>query len=259
MKKIFTVAGVLLCCISLAGCGKNDISLTTEQNDLVAEYIAGTLLKYSYENEWKYQKLNSAGNTYTGTGNKNTTQVTQQSTQAAGDSVQQTTQASQSQSTTQGSMQGTSSQGTASSSASADLLAGLPEALGLNGVTLTYKDYVTGSSYPADSYSVSVPAQSGCEVVAVELKITNTSGSDITLNSSGSAVIKLTTGGKSVNNSASLLKNDITALKNYKLSSGESKDVVIIFQVKESDANSIAGSVMSATSSGTSLGSLTIN
>ena len=75
MKKIFTVAGVLLCCISLAGCGKNDISLTTEQNDLVAEYIAGTLLKYSYENEWKYQKLNSAGNTYTGTGNKNTTQA----------------------------------------------------------------------------------------------------------------------------------------------------------------------------------------
>ncbi len=248
MKKIFTVACVLLCCISLAGCGKNDISLTTEQNDLVAEYIAGTLLKYSYENEWKYQKLNSAGNTYTGTGNKNTTQVTQQ-----------TTQASQSQSTTQGATQSASSQGTTSSPASEDLLTGLPEALGLNGVTLTYKDYVTGSSYPADSYSVSVPAQSGCEVVAVELKITNTSGSDITLNSSGSIAIKLTTGGKSVNNSASLLKNDITALKNYKLSSGESKDVVIIFQVKESDANSIAGSVMSATSSGTSLGSLTIN
>lgn len=248
MKKIFTVACVLLCCISLAGCGKNDISLTTEQNDLVAEYIAGTLLKYSYENEWKYQKLNSAGNTYTGTGNKNTTQVTQQ-----------TTQVSQSQSTTQGATQSASSQGTTSSPASENLLTGLPEALGLNGVTLTYKDYVTGSSYPADSYSVSVPAQSGCEVVAVELKITNTSGSDITLNSSGSIAIKLTTGGKSVNNSASLLKNDITALKNYKLSSGESKDVVIIFQVKESDANSIAGSVMSATSSGTSLGSLTIN
>lgn len=248
MKKIFTVACVLLCCISLAGCGKNDISLTTEQNDLVAEYIAGTLLKYSYENEWKYQKLNSAGNTYTGTGNKNTTQVTQQ-----------TTQVSQSQSTTQGATHSASSQGTTSSPASENLLTGLPEALGLNGVTLTYKDYVTGSSYPADSYSVSVPAQSGCEVVAVELKITNTSGSDITLNSSGSIAVKLTTGGKSVNNSASLLKNDITALKNYKLSSGESKDVVIIFQVKESDANSIAGSVMSATSSGTSLGSLTIN
>ena len=107
MKKIFTVACVLLCCISLAGCGKNDISLTTEQNDLVAEYIAGTLLKYSYENEWKYQKLNSAGNTYTGTGNKNTTQVTQQ-----------TTQASQSQSTTQGATQSASSQGTTSSPAS---------------------------------------------------------------------------------------------------------------------------------------------
>lgn len=48
-------------------------------------------------------------------------------------------------------------------------------------------------------------------------------------------------------------------LKNVSLAAGESKEVVVLFQVKESDANSLAGLVMSATSSGKSLGSLTIN
>ena len=57
MKKFLTGLLVLLCMAALTGCGKNDISLTNEENDLVAEYIAGTLLKYSYDNEWKYQQL----------------------------------------------------------------------------------------------------------------------------------------------------------------------------------------------------------
>ena len=57
MKKVITGLLVLLCMAALTGCGKNDISLTNEENDLVAEYIAGTLLKYSYDNEWKYQNL----------------------------------------------------------------------------------------------------------------------------------------------------------------------------------------------------------
>ena len=62
MKKVITGLLVLLCISALTGCGKDDVTLTNEDNDLVAEYIAGTLLKYSYDNEWKYQKLNSAQN-----------------------------------------------------------------------------------------------------------------------------------------------------------------------------------------------------
>ncbi|MFR2511270.1 MAG: hypothetical protein ACLS9K_03480 [Lachnospira eligens] len=49
-----------------------------------------------------------------------------------------------------------------------------------------------------------------------------------------------------------MLQNDITTLKNVSLAAGERKEVVVLFQVK-SDANSLAGLVMSATSSGTSL------
>lgn len=250
MKKVITGLLVLLCMAALTGCGKNDISLTNEENDLVAEYIAGTLLKYSYDNEWKYQKLNTAqkkGTTAT-TGTGSSTQTPTQS-QAVNSQKPSASAAATTASTTTSGMSGTTS---------TDLLGSLPTALGLNGVTVKYKDYVTGSSYPSDAY-VSVPAQSGYKVVAVELTLTNTSGQAVTLNSSGNVIFKLEVGGTGVANYASILKNDITTLKNVSLAAGASKDVVILFQVKESDASSVAGASMSATSSGTSLGSITIN
>lgn len=251
MKKFLTGLLVLLCMAALTGCGKNDISLTNEENDLVAEYIAGTLLKYSYDNEWKYQKLNTAQKTgvTTTAGTNSSTQTPTQS--QAGNSQKPTASSSSAASTT------ASASGTAGTT-STDLMGSLPSALGLSGVTVKYKDYVTGSSYPSDAY-VSVPAQSGCEVVAVELTLTNTSGQAVTLNSSGNVTFKLEVGGTGVGNYASILKNDITALKNVSLAAGASKDVVVLFQVKESDASLVAGSSMMATSSGTSLGSLTIN
>lgn len=250
MKKVITGLLVLLCMAALTGCGKNDISLTNEENDLVAEYIAGTLLKYSYGNEWKYQKLNTAqkkGTTAT-TGTGSSTQTPTQS-QAGNSQKPSASAAATTASTTTSGMSGTTS---------TDLLGSLPTALGLNGVTVKYKDYVTGSSYPSDAY-VSVPAQSGYKVVAVELTLTNTSGQAVTLNSSGNVTFKLEVGGTGVANYASILKNDITTLKNVSLAAGASKDVVILFQVKESDVSSVAGASMSATSSGTSLGSVTIN
>lgn len=252
MKKVITGLLVLLCMAALTGCGKNDISLTNEENDLVAEYIAGTLLKYSCDNEWKYQKLNTAQKTgvTTTAGTNSSTQTPTQS--QAGNSQKPTASSSSAASTATVSASGTA--GTTST----DLMGSLPSALGLSGVTVKYKDYVTGSSYPSDAY-VSVPAQSGCEVVAVELTLTNTSGQAVTLNSSGNVTFKLEVGGTGVVNYASILKNDITALKNVSLAAGASKDVVVLFQVKESDASSVPGASMTATSSGTSLGSLTIN
>lgn len=252
MKKVITGLLVLLCMAALTGCGKNDISLTNEENDLVAEYIAGTLLKYSYDNEWKYQKLNTAQKTgvTTTAGTNSSTQTPSQS--QAGNSQKPTASSSSAASTATVSASGTA--GTTST----DLIGSLPSALGLSGVTVKYKDYVTGSSYPSDAY-ISVPAQQGYKVVAVELTLTNTSGQAVTLNSSGNVTFKLEVGGTGVVNYASMLKNDITTLKNVSLAAGASKDVVVLFQVKESDASSVAGSSMTATSSGTSLGSLTIN
>ena len=49
------------CMLTVTGCGSN-VTLNTEQNDMVSEYIAGVLLKHSYENQWEYEKLAAAKN-----------------------------------------------------------------------------------------------------------------------------------------------------------------------------------------------------
>ena len=56
MKRLAALGLVFVLMFSFTGC-KGDIELNKEDNDHVAEYIAGVLLKYSYENEWEYQKL----------------------------------------------------------------------------------------------------------------------------------------------------------------------------------------------------------
>ena len=64
MKRLAALGLVFVLMFSFTGC-KGDIELNKEDNDHVAEYIAGVLLKYSYENEWEYQKLkNSALTNY---------------------------------------------------------------------------------------------------------------------------------------------------------------------------------------------------
>ncbi|MEI3225089.1 MAG: hypothetical protein V8S18_04695 [Lachnospira sp.] len=88
MKRLAALGLVFVLMFSFTGC-KGDIELNKEDNDHVAEYIAGVLLKYSYENEWEYQKLKnsaltnyqnsvsgstqtSSGNTKANSGSKNT-------------------------------------------------------------------------------------------------------------------------------------------------------------------------------------------
>ena len=57
MKRLALAALCMVGVFALSGCGDN-VTLTEEQNDMIAEYVAGSLLKHSYDNEWKYTKLN---------------------------------------------------------------------------------------------------------------------------------------------------------------------------------------------------------
>lgn len=50
MKRLAALGLVFVLMFSFTGC-KGDIELNKEDNDHVAEYIAGVLLKYSYEND----------------------------------------------------------------------------------------------------------------------------------------------------------------------------------------------------------------
>ena len=57
MRKLTIAVLCVIGVFALSGCG-DKVSLTNEQNDMIAEYVAGVLLEHSYDNEWKYISAN---------------------------------------------------------------------------------------------------------------------------------------------------------------------------------------------------------
>lgn len=233
MKKLVIAAICAVGVFALSGCGDN-VALTNEQNDIIAEYVAGALLMHSYDNEWKYTKLNSA---------QDAGYSTQKALKAELNAASSTGNA---QTTAAGAVSGTTASGTATA-ASAATGAGttattttaksLSEALGLSGVTVSYKDVSIGDRYPTDAYAVCVPADSGCKVVAVEFTIKNNGASPITATTRSSAVtMKLKLGSGSYNQYKSMLKNDICGLDGVSIAAGESYTAVAVFQVPSDSA-----------------------
>ncbi len=223
MKKLTLAALCIVGVFALSGCG-DKVSLTNEQNDMIAEYVAGTLLKHSYDNEWKYTKLNSAE------ASKNSTKAT-----TAAGTVKQTTavgSATGSAATTAASGTTTTKTTTATTTASS-----LSEALGLSGVEVSYKDVSINDRYPTEAYAVCVPAESGSKVVAVEFTIKNTGSSAVTATTKSSAVtMKLSMGSGTYNQYKSMLKNDICGLDGISIKAGESYTAAAVFQVPEASA-----------------------
>lgn len=244
----------LLCAsvMILAGCG-DDVSMTNEQSDLVAEYIAGTMLKYSYDNEWKYYKLNSKLNQYVS--NNTTTDTTQ--TTAASDS-----QNGQTIATADNSGSGTddsTNQSAGVSEESITLSKTLPGLLNLDGTVIRYSQTVVGSSYPTGDYVLSVPAVTGKKVVAVEFTITNNTSSPIVANTASSGVImKLAIGKTKVTSYGTLLNNDMLNMSDVTIGVGETYTAAVIFQVDESVADNTSGAVLSVIQNGSEVASLTL-
>ena len=143
MKKLVTVCLGVAMVLSITGCG-DKVTLTEEQNDLIAEYVAGVMLKHSYENEWNYQKLNIAQNTYTSKGsmNNNTTAATTNANQQAS--------TSSATNTTQSSITATKATGTV---VTGDVIADLKNVLNLKSADISYSKYVVSDRYPTDEFS----------------------------------------------------------------------------------------------------------
>lgn len=240
MKRLAALGLVFVLMFSFTGC-KGDIELNKEDNDHVAEYIAGVLLKYSYENEWEYQKLKNSASGRTQTSSDNT----------------KANSGSKNTASTSGSISQTGSAGTSQSGLG--VMEQFASALGLDNAQITYKTYQSGDRYPTDEYSISVPAKSGCKVVALEFEIKNNGSSQITANTSSKGVsIKLTVGDKTVAESATLLKNDILQLKNVSINAGSSYTAAAIFQVPESNISAISGATAVISVNGASIGTINI-
>ncbi len=63
MKKLVVCILSCMMIVFLVGCDKQ-VTLNTEENDLIAEYIAGVMLKYSFSDKWNYEKAASRVDSY---------------------------------------------------------------------------------------------------------------------------------------------------------------------------------------------------
>lgn len=240
MKRVVSILLTGIMAVTLTGCG-NDITLDKRENELIAEYVAGVMLKYSYDNKWEYTKVRTALNKYESNGTSYSPIIQQPTT--AGSTTAPT-----------GSQNNNSSATVSATAVATDVYKSLSNALGFK-TSLSFRRCTAGSRYPMDEYAVCISAKDGYKVVAVEFDIKNTTGSEITLNTKSSGVtMKLEVGGKSIVQTASMLNNDVICLEDVKVSAGGSYTAVACFQVPEDLAAGKA--TLTAYQNGTVLGAL---
>lgn len=249
MKKIvaLSIIVVLLC----TGCASN-VTVTTEQNDLIAEYVSGVLLKYSYDNEWQYTKLKNSkkgisNSSLSSTSNTfNSTNPKESSTTGSSFSTSNTT------GSTKGSTTPNNTTSTTSNSTSSDSMDMIIEGLGLSGAKISYTKYIVGAAYPQGDLVLSVPASTGEKVVAIEFEISNPTATAIVCDTaSNKLVMKLLVNNEAgVSESLTILKNDLINLKKVTINPGATFTAAAIFMVPESKANSISSLSLSVAVNG---------
>lgn len=240
MKRIAALCLTLFLVFALCGCG-NDIELDNQKNDMIAEYIAGVMLKYSADNISNYQEL------------RNSEQETESSSQ------------NHNQNQTGGQENATNGQNTGEHQSNShdviadhvdDVMGAIAKDLGLEGMTVSYSKYTVGDSYSPDGL-FSVPSNSGCKVFAFEFVIKNETDSEVVMNTTSSSVrFKLDMGGNKIVQSSTLLLNDMTNLKDVKIAAGDSYNAVIIFQVPSSYAQDVSDMNVYVYSSGKEIGTV---
>ncbi len=250
MKKLVTVCLGVAMALSITGCG-DKVTLTEEQNDLIAEYVAGVMLKHSYENEWNYQKLNIAQNTYTSKGSMNNNTI------AATTNANQQASTSSATNTTQSSTTATKATGTV---VTGDVIADLKNVLNLKSADISYSKYVVSDRYPTDEFAICVPASEGCKVIAVEFAINNNTAQAIEANTATSGVnFEININGTKVKQLTSILKNDISALSKVNIPAGSGYTSVALFQVADKVAENISSISIEAYQDNTLLGTIPMN
>jgi len=251
MKKLGICILSCMMVFCLVGCDKQ-LTLNTEENDLIAEYIAGVMLKYSFSDKWNYEKASHRVDAY---------QIKDPSSLNGGGATslnlsantEPTTSSQASNATT--SAVGGSQNVKDNTQTTEDVLTSMISALGLNGIDVKYKTYSVGDRYPTEEYAICVSASEGFKVLAVEFELTNNTDSAVTVNTTNKGVLfRLNTKDRTLTQYATMLKNDLVYLDNVTIDSGSSYSAVVVFQVPLSSADNLTAATLSVYQNGTSIG-----
>lgn len=224
IKILITMIGM---CISVCGCTKVR-ELKTEQNDIIAEYAAGVLVKYSYVYKGKYTDL--SGDFKSEIILPETEPSIEEETTPEETSPDITDETTPSESV--GEQETENGKWDVS------------EAMGLGGLELEYSSYIITKEYPDDESAVfTFTAQEGYTFAVMKFLLVNNTESDITVdNSELKPAVKAYFNDKSpVYNYANLMKDDITNLKNVTVPSGSSCEAILVYMIEDELAEHING------------------
>lgn len=216
MKRRASMICLTLVFISLfCGCTKS-YELTTTQNDAIAQYAAGVLLKHTdYYND-KYEKP-----TETLPAQETTSSHENQTTEPESESQSQNDKG----------------------------LSDLVKMLKISPLTINYKDYIVTDEYPNNASETTLVLNSvkGKKLLVVEMTITNPTQKDVTFstNQTAPAINIAINDNKYYSSLMTLFLYDLSNIEKATLKAGQSYNTIVVFHVNDEDAKNINSITMS--------------
>ena len=213
----------------LTGCAKvKDIS--PEHNGMIAEYVAGVLLKYSHSYKEKYEDL--SGGFVSTVPDEFETETTP--------GEEETTTGKEEETTTVPNVPGQPSDKPTSEgeTGTTEVEWHIEKEMGLEPLTMEYESYVVTKEYPDDEDAIfTFTAEDGYTFLVLNFKLYNDTDKDVTINnySTRPAIKAYINDNKPVYNYANLMMNDITALKDITVKAGDVFDGIIVYMIKENE------------------------
>lgn len=227
-RKVISV--LLIFAFLLSGC-TSVIELTSEEEDLIAEYAAGMMIKKYKESKGIITTSdNKPVISETEAGTKNNTE--EEIPSATGNAVENETGDSL--------VDETVSSQTAVST--------LEEVLNVKGVEISVIGYSVEERYPTEEFSFSVEASAGHKLLVVEYDVWNSVDADavMELDTKNVAIRAVINGSTKVNVFKTMLKNDLLNMNGVQFAPGEAKTGVLIFNISDELAENLTSVDVSA-------------
>ncbi len=211
---------ILLCAATMmTGCA-SVVELTNEEEDLIAEYAAGTMISAYEEYMHRFDIPVSAPGSQTPTEPAVTPQTPTQGTETETPAVVPET----------------------SAPVVEDSAQSLVESLEITGVEITELGYFMADKYPEEAFAFTVEAPAGKQLLVVEYDAWNSvdAQSTMTVNAEDAIIRAVINGEKKVTVFKTLLRNDIMNMNEKVFEPGQAETAVLIFLVDDEMAADIS-------------------
>lgn len=227
-KKKGKILGLLaMAALLLTGCVDSMPELTAEQSNIISEYAAGLLLKYSPKYDYKIVSEEELAAALEAEQEQEESEAVETETEAEGE-TQEAGEASEAETETP-----------ETQTQEIEILVGTPDTdfaaeLGMDDLALRYQSFELCDSYPQDNDGFSVSAAQGKKLLVVHFDLSGSSGQEVACNLFDYAMrIRFTLNDTtSINAWDTMLPNELATYMDM-VPEGEAVDVVAVAEISD--------------------------